>query len=57
MQEELADMAPRPFYVAGYFYQPNNHQSNKFIPESEKAFLLRESVAELNALKAELLRG
>jgi hypothetical protein len=56
LNAELAHVSnPRPFLVSGHFYEPNP-QPARFIRESEKAFLLRESVDRLHARKAELRR-
>jgi hypothetical protein len=44
---------PHPFLISGHFYQPTP-QPERFIRESEKSVLLRESVEALNARKAEL---
>lgn len=44
---------PRPFFISGHLYEPTPRAS-RFIRESEKAYLLRESVDKLHARKAEL---
>lgn len=54
LNAELAHASnPRPFLVSGHFYEPRS-QPARFIRESEKEFLLRESVEKLHARKAEL---
>lgn len=54
LNSELAHLSnPRPFLISGHFYEPNS-QPARFIRESEKSILLRESVEELNARKAKL---
>lgn len=57
LNSELAQASePHPFFISGHFYQPAP-QPPRFIRESEKAFLLRESVDKLNARKAQLRKG
>lgn len=57
LNAELAHVSnPRPFLISGHFYEPNP-QPARFVRESEKAFLLRESVEKLNVRKAQLRKG
>ena len=54
LNSEIAQVSePRPFFISGHFYEPA-YRPSRFIRESEKAFLLRESVDKLHARKAEL---
>jgi hypothetical protein len=57
LNHELAQASsPRPFFASGHFYQPAS-QPERFIRESEKSFLLRESVDQLKIRKAKLRKG
>lgn len=57
LNTELAHVSePHPAFISGHFYQPAP-QPARFVRESEKAFLLRESVEKLNVRKAQLRKG